>query len=455
MNKPKFEISVPNPNRRIGWYLSALFFILMISSQLTDSIHPRKHVKTFVEQEFRVEKAVMLETLSGLLPRNTEEKKQVLNSLNSTVSQLIDDKNTNPHAARLYITIRYEKGKKILPQDLEILQKSNDETDQVFAKIYSNDHLSHQEAQELASKLSNKPFSNVLAKIHAYEKAGDFQARKTLLPLVDWNTQLFLIGGYVLLLVIGIFLWIIYFYRRNEGKLKPQNHPAPCHTNLDTDRNMLRFGLYFMLFFLIQGLVPPLLGNFLTADATQLISKMILFLCLLVIIHAEMLGQRNSIKKIIGKIKNPRQLLFWGIGGAIANLPVLLIATILGAMLFFFLPPPSHPITEKILQPQSGFTLINVFLLASVFAPVIEEITFRGLLLPALTKRLSSRTKGILLSSFLFAAIHPQGAILWPALTAVGAMSALLTYQTRSLIPSILMHSLHNTMVLIITLTLL
>jgi membrane protease YdiL (CAAX protease family) len=48
----------------------------------------------------------------------------------------------------------------------------------------------------------------------------------------------------------------------------------------------------------------------------------------------------------------------------------------------------------------------------------------------------------------LFAAIHPQGPILWAGLAAIGVMACFLTHMTGSLVPAMVMHSVHNASVL-------
>jgi membrane protease YdiL (CAAX protease family) len=60
----------------------------------------------------------------------------------------------------------------------------------------------------------------------------------------------------------------------------------------------------------------------------------------------------------------------------------------------------------------------------------------------------------VFFSSLLFAMVHPTGVPAWPALAAIGAMAALLTFQTRSLVPSIVMHAVHNGTLLLLNLLL-
>jgi membrane protease YdiL (CAAX protease family) len=134
----------------------------------------------------------------------------------------------------------------------------------------------------------------------------------------------------------------------------------------------------------------------------------------------------------------------WGIGAWVACIPILLASAMIGYALFFWMPAPSHPITEELRTSQSGIQVLLLFLAAAVGAPLYEELVFRGTLLPALTRLKNNRWFGIILCGLLFAAIHPTGVPAWFALASIGSMAAFVTYQTGSLIPAIVMHAVHN-----------
>ena len=50
----------------------------------------------------------------------------------------------------------------------------------------------------------------------------------------------------------------------------------------------------------------------------------------------------------------------------------------------------------------------------------------------------------ILISSLLFAAGHSYGVPVWPTILAHGALYSVLVYQTRSFLPAMLCHAMHN-----------
>jgi membrane protease YdiL (CAAX protease family) len=110
---------------------------------------------------------------------------------------------------------------------------------------------------------------------------------------------------------------------------------------------------------------------------------------------------------------------------------------------------PTHPVVEWLAHPDWRL-LLQVVILASVLAPLVEETMFRGVLYRHLrnaTARLG-RTASFLVSavvvSFLFAVIHPQGVLAVPALMALAVGLTILREWRGSLLPSMMVHGIHN-----------
>jgi membrane protease YdiL (CAAX protease family) len=99
-------------------------------------------------------------------------------------------------------------------------------------------------------------------------------------------------------------------------------------------------------------------------------------------------------------------------------------------------------------MPGEGFGLrwiITFVITAVVFAPLIEEILFRGLLLGYLTERGVSNTVAGGVVVVAFGAIHFYGGPIQMAATAVlGAVAVILRLRYESLVAPILLHSLFN-----------
>jgi|GEM_PF-6162698 membrane protease YdiL (CAAX protease family) len=136
----------------------------------------------------------------------------------------------------------------------------------------------------------------------------------------------------------------------------------------------------------------------------------------------------------------------WGFLGYAMTLPLLPLAGILALFLQALLPeipPPSHPIQELLGNAPSGLVITGLFLMATILAPLIEETLFRGVLTGALLSRLSP-LGAIVISSVVFALVHPQGIIALPPLFTLGASFAVLRHFRGSLIPGIIAHAINN-----------
>ena len=121
---------------------------------------------------------------------------------------------------------------------------------------------------------------------------------------------------------------------------------------------------------------------------------------------------------------------------------------------------PTHPIVQWVMQ--SGWTgKLLIAVIACVLAPLLEEIMFRGFLYRHLRESTrgwrvaSSIAASALLSSFVFAIIHPQGLIAVPALGTLAAAFCLLREWRGSLVAPIFAHATNNGVMTIILLTLL
>ena len=101
------------------------------------------------------------------------------------------------------------------------------------------------------------------------------------------------------------------------------------------------------------------------------------------------------------------------------------------------------------LPSMEGWGFVGVFLVIAVFAPVLEEMVFRGLLLHGLKDNFSTLT-ATLVCGALFALYHQN-----PAQTlyqfCCGFVFAYVAIQAGSVLPTILAHFLNNAVILILT----
>ena len=246
-----------------------------------------------------------------------------------------------------------------------------------------------------------------------------------------------------------------------SGKLPKKGFPtgnmSPGTADLLAGRSAQLLGVYIAFSFGLGIIAAPLLRG--ASDNVQRIATVALYGAMIIAYVALMkvpIGGRRFGLKDLGWGKLKMSHVGWGVGAALANAPLVLATAVLGQKLMPFLPPAQHPLTVEMATEKMGpLALLSIFLIACVAAPITEELMFRATMAPAMSRVLKSPALGIFLSSFFFAAIHPTGIPAWPALATVGAMSAFLCYRTGSLMPSLIMHGVHNFGVLLISLAVL
>ncbi len=112
--------------------------------------------------------------------------------------------------------------------------------------------------------------------------------------------------------------------------------------------------------------------------------------------------------------------------------------------------PPTHPIMEQLAHVDVA-TLLLTFFLMSVVAPIVEETMFRGFLHRHLREVFRIPYLGgictALAVNVLFAAVHPQGLLFIPVLTALACGFSLCGEWRGTLIPSMVAHGTNNFLV--------
>ena len=109
--------------------------------------------------------------------------------------------------------------------------------------------------------------------------------------------------------------------------------------------------------------------------------------------------------------------------------------------------PPALPIQRLIFDEKRLIAQAALFFLACVFGPVVEEVLFRGVIYSSFRRHLPAAA-AMLLSGFLFAAVHGQWIGLLP-ITLFGALLALVYEYTGSLTAVIAVHAFHNSVLLL------
>lgn len=112
--------------------------------------------------------------------------------------------------------------------------------------------------------------------------------------------------------------------------------------------------------------------------------------------------------------------------------------------------PLSNPIKEMI-EHGSTPVLITLYVLATLWAPLVEELIFRGSLLRHLRRRLGVLAAAMV-SALFFGFMHSYEALLLLPVIMLGFVFALMRQWRGSLVPSMTAHALHNGVMLALAL---
>ncbi|MDR3627260.1 MAG: type II CAAX endopeptidase family protein [Ignavibacteriaceae bacterium] len=100
------------------------------------------------------------------------------------------------------------------------------------------------------------------------------------------------------------------------------------------------------------------------------------------------------------------------------------------------------PVINDGMKTLNGFNIVSIIIYGIVLIPVLEETIFRGLILGDFLLAYSP-AKAILLSSALFACIHPNPSQIINAFI-IGLFLGWIFYKTGSILPGILVHAILN-----------
>ncbi|MFT5433199.1 MAG: sodium transport system permease protein [Myxococcota bacterium] len=160
--------------------------------------------------------------------------------------------------------------------------------------------------------------------------------------------------------------------------------------------------------------------------------------------------RKSSLKDALGlRLPSTQGLLSGTLFGASLWYPIMLIAAALQSSMA----APDER-TQKMLEELSAQLLgpdnPTWLLLAIIaFSPAVcEEFLFRGILLRSMVGRFKTRTV-VLTTAFLFGAFH-MSAIRFVPTAGLGIIMALLAIRTGSLLPSMVLHFLHNGLTVLI-----
>lgn len=147
----------------------------------------------------------------------------------------------------------------------------------------------------------------------------------------------------------------------------------------------------------------------------------------------------------------------------LAGLPIYFAMAIVAVVFMFIIeairklagfppgPAPGNRITD-IVGAGGPAVLITVFLLATIWAPVVEESIFRGAMYRTLRGRFTLLGAGFI-SSFMFAVMHGYLVAQLLIVFTLGMIFAVMREWRNSLVPCVTAHAMHNSFTLTVMLT--
>ncbi len=261
-------------------------------------------------------------------------------------------------------------------------------------------------------------------------------------------------GGGLLLFLAGLPMLGYFIWRRMEGVPILGTHPPSGTVSWGLWDVIKGAAVYFHILTALGYFAALLLSEEAAADLTLVI---VLVSNLLITLFIFLLVARRDPRwsERLGLVAGG----FWrrvrdGLVGYIAFFP-LLTATALVAVLaahLLSLEPEQNPLVPMVLGSDSLWFLAFLMFFGGLVGPITEEVFFRGFFYPPLRQKVG-RVGAILINAFCFAALHGNLIQLAP-LIGLGLILALLRERTGSVLASTVLHCTHNTLVLILLLTL-
>jgi membrane protease YdiL (CAAX protease family) len=452
----------PEPVERrnpVGWILLWTLLILLIGSAVAATFQPREEAgPRFMEDQLLVRVfGGMRRVLEGL-PGGGDATGAWSRQYERRAQELATESEKHPEAAKYYAILMTEAGQRPDPEIVARADVGEEEEASAFVTLYTAEDLSEEQALALSSSFGRDEFTDRMAQIHALEKAGlpARESREALMPI--WKayaalTAFALVGPFVLLSVI---LWVVFFALRKSGSIRPLGLPMGEISPAMADHLAMRAALILLAFFAGQALLATVLLQGLRVDATVVTLGGALFIVAFVFLQQRLpvFGQTLSLREVGMERQGLGKNLMLGLAAYVMELPLALLMGIIGSRIFFFMPPAEHPAVNVLTESPGLFAILAIVFFGGIVAPFWEEVAFRGMFFRGLARLMKGIWPAALLSSFAFAAIHPQGITTWLALGTVAVVSCILMKYTRSIVPSIVMHAAHNLTLLTLALIL-
>ena len=268
------------------------------------------------------------------------------------------------------------------------------------------------------------------------------------------------IAGYSVIgaFTIGFIFLILLCLRRPRSRLGP----PVIHHAIYIETFAVWLGLYLLLLFAFPRLTRGMIPFAPSAIATMLLSLSALAWPVVRGIRWKQVradiglnfGEQPFLEPSYGIFSYFLALPFLGLGILTTLLLTKLTAAPVDAVVDPFAADSSmaHPLIDQIAKGTPADWL-PLLLLACFFAPLVEEIMFRGVLYRHLRDwsrswKWLSFVGSMLIVNTLFAIVHPQGVLAAPMLAGLACGFVIARERRGSLVASVIAHGLNNTLVL-------
>lgn len=283
----------------------------------------------------------------------------------------------------------------------------------------------------------------------ALQQAEIAQAERLLLTLAAVGTlpALGALSGILVLILVGIQRLL-----KGSDSLLARNRDKTWETpwSVETVWLVIVGGFLFMGQLVVPVVVSPLRGLFaelgIRGQSLYALTYYLLMAAGTIAVLFFAIRAYRPLPKDWFRVQLKGSWLWWGIGGYLAALPLMLTVSLLNQQIWQG-QGGSNPLLQTVLEAQDPLALAVFFATASIAAPLFEEFLFRGFLLPSLTSYMPVWS-AILLSSFIFAIAHLSLSEVLP-LTVLGMILGIVYTRSRNLLAPMLLHSAWNSITML------
>lgn len=301
-----------------------------------------------------------------------------------------------------------------------------------------------------------------------YAREAQTHALSSLVPVI-------LLGGLqVIVVLLGVGLLIYLLARGRPAPGAPDLWPTLPPALPDSERRlgagdlMAVFAVYLLSgevlglllggfgvphVFHVRGLLAPYLPALARLSAVQRVTASVVLNAVLYVVGAvppalylwSMARRRGaSLAQEIGwRVFPVGANLLYGVGGFAIAAALMVPVALIGRALLRHAPAPSNPIIPLMAGASGAGTIVLLVVLASVAAPLVEELLFRGVFYQAARLKLGV-WPAIVATGLVFGFVHPVGVVEMLGIAVLGGVFAWVAETRRSLLPSMAAHCLNN-----------